>query len=229
MDYVHYEDAKPASHIEVVVDRWDAREYIQYHAKCYMEQLIGWCSEEKGAILVDLILKTKPAVVVEIGVFGGKSLVPMAFTLKMNGGGKIYGIDPWDTQASVEGLDNIENISYWSHVDHKGIMNELIDKIFQFNLENYIELIEQTSKDTSPIKDIDILHIDGNHSSDSSYFDVVKWGPLVKSGGWIIFDDITWYENGAYTTARAVEWLDENCIKIGEFHGDNVWGIWTKP
>ena len=69
----------------------------------------------------------------------------------------------------------------------------------------------------------DILHIDGNHSEATSLYDVKKWTPLVKPGGLIIFDDTTWG-----TTGRAVQWLDENCCKLGEYHEDNDWGIWIK-
>jgi len=62
----------------------------------------------------------------------------------------------------------------------------------------------------------------------TSYLDVTKWVPLVKSGGWIIFDDITWYENGQFTNARAVDWLNAHCKKFAEFQDNCVWGIWVK-
>jgi hypothetical protein len=96
-------------------------------------------------------------------------------------------------------------------------------------LEHQIKLIRGTSLEVQPIFDIDILHIDGNHSDVTSYIDVTKWVPLVKSGGWIIFDDMTWYENGKFTNARAVEWLDTHCKKIAEFQDNCVWGVWVKP
>ena len=76
---------------------------------------------------------------------------------------------------------------------------------------------------------IDILHIDGNHSEQASYLDVTKWVPLVRSGGWIFFDDMTWFENGVFTTARAVEWLNANCYKLAECTDVCTWGVWIKP
>ena len=79
------------------------------------------------------------------------------------------------------------------------------------------------------IYNIDMLHIDGNHSEKTSFYDVTKWAPQVTSGGFIIFDDINWCENGTLTTGRAVQWLDEHCIKVGEFSDSCVWGIWVKP
>ncbi|MBI2810794.1 MAG: class I SAM-dependent methyltransferase [Candidatus Melainabacteria bacterium] len=53
---------------------------------------------------MDYIFELKPERVVEIGVFGGKSLVPMACALRANQKGRIYGIDPWDNKESVRGL-----------------------------------------------------------------------------------------------------------------------------
>jgi hypothetical protein len=62
-----------------------------------------------------------------------------------------------------------------------------------------------------------------------SYLDVTKWAPLVKSGGYIILDDMTWCEKGVFTTARACEWLDANCMKFTEFTDTCKWGVWVKP
>ena len=76
------------------------------------------------------------------------------------------------------------------------------------------------------------MHIDGNHSEEASYADVAKWVPLVNSGGWIVFDDVTWHNRlGVYTTKKAVEWLDRNCMRLAQFHdtGETEWVLWIKP
>lgn len=187
-----------------------------------MDQLEGWCSKQKASVLIDLVLLTKPQTVVEIGVFGGKSVVPVAYALKENGLGKIYGIDPWLNTESIVGMDGV-NKEWWLQVDHEKILLDLMSKIYQFDLQDQIQLIRATSENALPISNIDILHIDGNHSDKTSYFDVMKWVPLVRKGGIIIFDDVTWG-----TTDRAVNWLDENCAKLVEYKGDNVWAIWIK-
>lgn len=218
--------AKPLSHYEYVAQ--DVSKIKQTAFK-FMRQLDGWCSEEKASILIDLILTTKPQKIVEIGVWGGKSLVPMAYALKANEKGIIYGIDPWDNHASIQWMKDEANTAFWSQVDHEAILRRLIQKIDQFELGNHIDLLKCTSEDAPPISDIDILHIDGNHSEETSYFDTTKWVPLVKSGGWIIFDDMTWNEEGFFTTARAVEWLNTNCIKYTQHNDICDWGIWRKP
>ncbi|MDE3045273.1 MAG: class I SAM-dependent methyltransferase [Verrucomicrobiota bacterium] len=215
----------PISHYESIESK--ALHVKEYAIAC-MNQLQGWCSQEKASILIDLALKIQPQVIVEIGVWGGKSLVPMACVLKANQKGIAYGIDPWSNEASIEEVIHPDNKSYWGQVDHEAVKLGLVHKIWDFGLQDTIELIQSTSEDAPLIYDIDILHIDGNHSEKTSYFDVMKWVPLVKKGGFIIFDDMTWYENGVFTTARAVEWLNENCMKFAEFSDIAIWGIWVK-
>lgn len=188
-----------------------------------MNELQGWCSQEKASILIDMIVELKPDVIVEIGVFGGKSLIPMAFALKHNNNGVIYGVDPWTAEASSEGMDGV-NLEWWSSIDHDQILKGLQSKIVQFKLESEVELIQSTSEECPPIQKINILHIDGNHSEKTSLIDVLKWVPLVESGGIIIFDDVNWS-----TTKLATDWLNKNCIKLAEYRGDNIWGVWAKP
>jgi len=188
-----------------------------------MRQLEGWCSQEKAAIMVDLVFETDAKTVVEIGVFGGKSLVPMAVAMKYKGSGVCFGVDPWSTAESLVGMDGV-NAEWWGRLDHEVIYRGLTQKIEEFGLDDTIVLIRETSKNAPEIEEIDILHIDGNHSEETSMVDVTKWVPLVKPGGFIVFDDMTWH-----TQANAVAWLDAHCIKLAEYSGDNVWGIWVKP
>jgi predicted O-methyltransferase YrrM len=202
---------------------------LKYRVHDYMEQLHGWCSCEKADFLIDLILRARPSIVLEIGVWGGKSLIPMACALKHNGHGLIYGIDPWEIQASVEWVMEDANRNFWEHANHEWVYQHLLQKLTQFDLHPHVSLNRNTSEKASPIEGIDLLHIDGNHSDPASYLDVTKWVPLVKSGGWIIFDDMTWFEKGVFTTSRASQWLDANCYKIAEFTDICTWGVWVKP
>ena len=221
--------ASPAS-IFLANNKRDFSEQVKRQAFDWMSQLEGWCSDVKATTLVDLVLKAKPNIIVEIGVWGGKSLVPMACALQANGKGTIFGIDPWDSNASIEETMEDANRTFWSYANHDAIFRGLVQKIDQFGLHDHVILIKSTSEDASLIPGIDMLHIDGNHSEKTSYSDVLKWVPLMNSGGWIIFDDMTWTEKGINTTARAVEWLDQHCVKIAQFSDIYcVWGIWVKP
>lgn len=228
MDFCDYQDNQPLSHFEylAVGDQMagqpDSLLKVKKSVFQAMDQLEGWCTKKKASILMDLINMIQPKIVVEIGVFGGKSLIPMGFAVRQNRMGKVYGIDPWLNIASAEGMDGA-NKKYWLEVNHGAILQGLKAKIREFGLENQIELIRSTSENAPPIDQIDILHIDGNHSEATSYLDVTKWVPLVRKGGIIILDDITWS-----TTKKAVTWVDEHCIKLAEFKEDAAWGIWVK-
>lgn len=225
MDIYALQDLQPESHYENIVLKKDSHSFIQqvkYIAFSYMEQLEGWCTKNKASILIDLVFMTRPDTIVEIGVWGGKSLVPMAYSLKALRNGRIYGVDPWNSVESADGMEGV-NYDWWRSVDHEKILQGLQIKITEFGLQEQIELIRSTSEEAPVIPNIDMLHIDGNHSEKASNLDVRKWVPLVRTGGIIIFDDVTWGTN-----ASAVQWLDENCIKLAEFHEDNDWAIWIK-
>ena len=52
-----------------------------------VKKLEGWVSPERGVELFDLIVQEKPVICVEIGVFGGRSLISQAYGLRENGAG----------------------------------------------------------------------------------------------------------------------------------------------
>lgn len=228
MDFYTYQENSYQfnSHLESVVLTKETNNlihFVKHQAFDYMDQLEGWCTKSKASILIDLIFMLKPETIVEIGVFGGKSLVPMAYALKITSKGKIYGIDPWDNRESIAGMDGVD-YDWWNSIDHGKILRDLQTKINKFELSNNISLLKTSSELASPIYNIDILHIDGNHSEKASFYDVTKWVPLVRKGGIIILDDTTWG-----TTEKAVQWLNDNCVKFTEFHDTgNDWGIWIK-
>jgi len=221
-----YQNNQQPSHYETIVFKEDMASITQ-QAKLvsfiYMDQLEGWCTKNKAGIMIDLVFMLRPKTIVEIGVWGGKSLIPMAYALQLLGNGKVYGIDPWDALESIQGMEGV-NYDWWSKVDHQMILYGLVEKISKFRLNEQIHLVKATSKNAQPIPNIDMLHIDGNHSENAAMIDVNKWVPLVRKGGIIVFDDVTWTTN-----EKAVEWLDENCIRIAVYQETNDWGIWLKP
>ena len=93
-----------------------------------MSQCTGWCSIAKGEFLVDLVLKHQPKVIVEIGVWGGRSLIPMASALKSLGEGIAYGIDPWDSLESAIWRDDITRSTLASTWPEEQTTMELLKK-----------------------------------------------------------------------------------------------------
>ena len=227
------QNSSPVSHYEWVADMHFQPSNAATTALAFRhmdETPDGWCSKLKAYWMMNFIFLKKPKVIVEIGVWAGKSLIPMARAVKDLGeGGKVYGIDPWSADASVIGMDK-DNIAFWKNQQaHEQIYQELRTRIKVFGLDDTVQLVRAKSEDASIIANIDILHIDGNHSEEMSFKDVVKWVPEVVSGGLIFLDDLTWTINGKPSVQKAMDWLDEHCIRLTEVPDvDNHWGIWVK-
>jgi predicted O-methyltransferase YrrM len=188
-----------------------------------LPKIHGWCSIEKADRLVSLILEQKPDLCVEIGVFGGSSLIPQALALKRNGKGMIFGIDPWSKDAALEEMIAPEHREWWAGINLDEIMQHCQDHIRTIGVGQHVSLLRGKAEDVvDQFKDesIDVLHIDGNHSESLAYKDATLWLPKVKPGGHIFFDDIWWAEAAKpgeqpkETTRKAIVFLLDKCERI---------------
>ncbi len=182
-------------------------------------RLPGWCSEAKAARLIDTVRKVsrERPVVVEIGVFGGSSLLPLALALAERGRGLVYGIDPWRTDAALESMVGDDNQRWWSSVDLDVILAGLRARIRELHLEPHCRLIRSRSEDVVEffeLESIDVLHVDGNHSEEKCLADIAAYLPRVRMGGSIFFDDVSWLDGGRSTTKHAVEILRDECREL---------------
>jgi predicted O-methyltransferase YrrM len=159
----------------------------------------GRCNETKGNVIKNLILETNAQLCVEIGVFKGSSLMYFAEALEMTKG-KVIGIDPYSMETLRNEIPN-KSLNHFFDVLFKDqiILDNLYDGVLKVindnNLKNTISLVRNKSEDyydNLEIETIDILHIDGNHGEEYVTKDIQLYLPLVKKGGYIIMDDITW-------------------------------------
>ncbi len=178
----------------------------------------GWCTLEKALGMAGLVLGTQPKIVVELGVFGGRSLIPMALAMQeLNrdraawAKGVVFGIDPWNKEACLEGANDIANDKWWSKLNLEDIYVSCRDLVEQFELATVCYLVRQRSEIAAEtlVDTIDILHIDGNHSELTSCRDVELWLPKVRRGGFVWADDLDWA-----TTQKAVGILERDCERI---------------
>jgi predicted O-methyltransferase YrrM len=173
-------------------------------------KLEGWCSREKAAVLVNLVLREKPEICVEIGVYGGRSLVPCAAALRHNGSGHIYGIETWRPDVATEYAHSEENDAWWRALDFPLIKREFVRFIADHDLSWQIRLVEAPAADAAVLfGPIDFLHIDGAHSVYNAAEDVVLYLKKLKRGGIVILDDIDWT-----TTAPAYDILKALCDPV---------------
>lgn len=174
--------------------------------------LEGWCTLEKASAMAELILTEHPSRVVEIGVFGGRSLIPQAMALRENGTGIIVGIDPWRHVHAVEGNLSDADKKWWTNnVDLEGIHRGCMKALWDNGLDDFCIILRAASQHCPMLfgGGIDILHIDGTHSEEASIRDVNLYLPQVGRGGYVWFDDVDWT-----TTAKAVGVLDAACDRV---------------
>jgi predicted O-methyltransferase YrrM len=175
-----------------------------------MPALEGWCTVDKALKLVEVILTYQIDHVVEIGVYGGKSLVPMALAVKeVSPNGRCFGIEAWDTKIAIEEKTSPENDAWWSSLDLIRIKNNFLHYLTQSALTDIIRIIELPVTDSLEIfqkeryrHKIGLIHIDGNHSEKQAFDDVQRAYAILPSGGVIVLDDINWL-----SLAKAHQWL----------------------
>lgn len=201
-------------------------EHIKSAIEQYVPTLEGgdWAPMERRCELAELIVDTKPRVVVEIGTFGGASAIPQGFALRDNNdGGCLYCIDPWNVSYAIEG-EWQDNEDWWKKkIDIHAIHRKCMEAIWAHNLDEWIVVLRAPSQYCYRIfPEIDILLIDGNHSEIASYRDAKLYVPRVKSGGYIWCDDLDWQVKtvGGMTinsTQKAANLIEEACEVVKEF------------
>ncbi len=157
----------------------------------------GWCTEEKALMLASKILESNPKVCVEVGVFGGRSLVPQAMALQQDGSkGFIVGIDPWSLDAALEGGIGPLNEDWWkNNVTLEDIYRGCLESILQLKLTFECRIVRARSEQAVRMfddKSVDWLHLDSNHSELVSCRDVGLWAPKMADKSTWIFDDTDW-------------------------------------
>lgn len=176
-----------------------------------LPQIEGWCTKEKALNFIDLVLEVNPQVCVEIGVFGGSSLFPVAAALKFLNQGIIYAIDPWDKVENLRNYDpvnDLTNFIWWGSLNYDYIYSSYLKLLKKYDIEDYCITLKTTSEAaiTDIVGDIDILYIDGGHSERAFSADASLYLPKVRSGGYIWLNDTLWEQSQS-----AIELLLEEC------------------
>lgn len=161
-----------------------------------MSGISGWCSEEKANVMMDVIKRNKCRYCIEIGVFSGKSLLPIARAVQYNEGSVVYAIDAWDTETAIKGLKPANpNYGWWKQIDFDHLYHETINIMNQNGLIPYCHFMKNSSENVLSLfgdGTIDFIHFDGNHDVQSTFSDVTGYYPKIKNGGFIVLNDPNW-------------------------------------
>ena len=188
------------------------------------DTVFGWCQPEKAIDLYDRVVEEEAKLVVELGVFGGKSLVALGLGAKKLGNCKVIGIDPWKHDDALNETDGA-NRDWWAAQDLEAVYHQAKHVMNRAMLSGVVQLMKRNSVDALEHigDDIDVLHIDGNHSEWDSCRDVLNWLPKVKPGGVIYMDDEDWV-----STKKAQEFLASKCTKVSTIKTTNECGVYRK-
>jgi hypothetical protein len=184
----------------------------------------GGSSVLKALVLADLVVGHDLAEVVEIGVWRGRSLLPMAVLLERLDRGHAVGIDPYAVGPALQTDDRpiAAELARWAReVDWEAIVGEVRGVIGRRGLEHRCELVRSTSRgaaDRFPDAGIDLLHVDGNHDRAAVELDLALYLPKVRPGGFVALDDVSWSSvRPAYDQLRS---RSELVFEI--FHGPEI-------
>lgn len=151
----------------------------------------GWTTPGKATQLYELTLKIKPKVAMEIGVWGGRGILPIALAIKELGTGMVYAVDPWNAKESENGQVEKASADWWGQQDHEAIYQSFLWFVKKHGVEKYVNVNRTTSNDLKPPGEIDLLIIDGNHG-EQALLDAKKFAQLVPLGGYCLLDDLDW-------------------------------------
>jgi hypothetical protein len=195
--------------------RIDPKNEFERHLHLTWLRMSGWAPEVKIRDMVKLTLDAKPKLHVELGLYAGRSFLPVAWALKQNGSGRAIGIDPYTNDACTEGWPADQDHTGWDTNPLEPYYQELMKTASDQDLLDFFEVWKKRSTDVvTRFEDesIDVLHVDGNHSELTSYRDVTEWLPKVKRGGYIWSDDAH-----MPTTKKAFDFLDRECELVKNY------------
>jgi len=166
----------------------------------------GWCSEEKAHVLASCVTAMGGGTVCEIGLYTGRSFLPMALAIKHAGRGNAIGIDAWDGKVAAEGEDEA-NANWWEKaVPHPTIEQMFRENMAELGVSDICQIIKDDSANVKPPDRIDVLHIDGSHK-EKALQDTMRFACNVVIGGFVILDDLSWKGGNV---ELSVQWLLNN-------------------
>lgn len=148
---------------------------------------------EAGLYLYSLIRKLQPETAVETGVCNGFSTAFLLLALAKNQKGKLYSLD----FPEVAGA-NYEDGTFWQGKRGAVIPNgKAPGWVIPEPLKSRWELSLGRSQETLPallerLGTIDLFFHDSEHSYECMWFECHEAYQVLREGGMMIFDDITW-------------------------------------
>ena len=147
----------------------------------------GFLSEAEGLALYDLARSIrKEARAVEIGAWQGKSTYCIARGLSA---GTLFVIDPFNGKTTGDGESEVlfSRLLQQTDVD---LLEQFRENMKRGQVASIIEILRGFSQDfVGRFSQIDLLHIDGDHSIEGCSFDFDRYETHIAPGGYLVFHD----------------------------------------
>lgn len=173
--------------------------------------LDGWCDLEKAMALASIVVAQRPTYCLEIGLFGGKSFIPIALAQRVaNPQGISIGIDPWSKEVALREQTTEKDREWWDkNIDMEQVYQKFMAAISHYGLSHACRIERRESKDVQPPGYVELLHVDGSHAQ-TAYDDMVRFAPHVIIGGYCVTDDSQWTGGGV---SRGEQWLMDHSFR----------------
>lgn len=158
----------------------------------------GGSGSGKALVLADLIARFGVTDTLEIGVYRGRSLLPVAAMLRVVGGGVATGIDPWGVDEALQHDEHAvgPRVNDWvrSHPWEETYQG-VVQRVEQLRLQDHCRILRMTSEEAAPQiadRSVGLVHIDGNHDRAAVERDAELYLPKLVPGGFLVLDDASW-------------------------------------
>lgn len=168
----------------------------------------GQSDEAKLLALMEAARRAPNGDMVEIGSFFGRTAAFFAMLAARYDLGSVLCVDPWAAEAVDQGAEALKAFSEthdWAYMRQIFEMNVAPFAARRLNYFHGASTDAARAYAADPVVRTDafgelryegrigLLYIDGNHAYDHVLADARAWSPMVKPGGWIIFDDYVWH------------------------------------
>ncbi len=154
----------------------------------FPEDMHGWLGISNRARLKEFITAKNPKKVVEIGTWMGVSAIFAAKLLESDA--KLYCIDPWVPYHDMVNMPDCQERlkNAYERFLSNCIHHKVTEKIIPLRMTSMAAV--QLEEFSSP--DIDLIYIDGSHSENDVFDDIMHWYHKVAPQGIMCGDDIEW-------------------------------------
>jgi predicted O-methyltransferase YrrM len=146
----------------------------------------------QAVLMRDLIVEHDAHDILEIGFYHGKSSAYIAAILEDLGRGHLVTIDRENARAREP---NIEYVLSTLGLTHR-VTPVYATRSYTWELAKMIR--------AAPRPQFDFCYFDGGHTWDGTGFGFVLVDLLLRPGGWILFDDLTWTVDAAMQHRKQV-------------------------